>query len=116
MKTLKGVRVWNSLSRLSFHVAYDRDARQIALDRAAIDTGPVSADLSGTALVGTAFNNAKLMRTQFDGAMVGPIDILDARGRPTGRQQTTSFAGADLRGAHVSGIDLTRCNVEGALR
>src|SRR5438105_4995658 len=38
-----------SLSELSFQLTYDRDARQISWDHAAINDGPLSADLSGRA-------------------------------------------------------------------
>jgi uncharacterized protein YjbI with pentapeptide repeats len=46
--------------------------------------------------------------------MAGAIDIRDPQGKPTGRQQMTSFADANLSAAELAGFDLKKCRISGA--
>jgi len=71
----------------------------------------LAADLSGAALLGTVFDGANFTRAKLVHAMAGAIDILDGSGKRTGRQQLTSFVGANLHAAETTGLDLAKCRV-----
>jgi uncharacterized protein YjbI with pentapeptide repeats len=44
-------------------------------------------------------------------ASLGPVDLKDGQGRPTGRKWPTNLAGARLRGAKLAQADLRHVNL-----
>lgn len=76
----------------------------------------MAADLTDAVLVGARLDQCNLGRANLAGAAVGPIEIRDAGGKPTGRRQTTSFVNADLRGANLQSVPLAQCATDGAKR
>ena len=74
----------------------------------------MGANLQSAGLSGASFDKADLSGATLASADVGTAEFLGDDGKGTGRQRATRFAGAILRDADLSDLDLSQAMTTGA--